>query len=93
MADTSWTNDPKIKNMDPRKIAVLIDLIKEADGKPLDKVLPIFIKANKKLQKQQLSFNKDENEILIDLLSRNLSPQEKKQLEMLKNMISSKKMF
>ena len=42
MANTSWTNDPKIKNMDPRKIAVLIDLIKEADGKPLDKVLPIL---------------------------------------------------
>ncbi len=91
MADTSWTNNPKLNNMDPRKLAVLMELVGELEGKPMDKALPYVIEANKKLKKQDMSFTKDENELLMDILGKNLSPKEKKQFEMIKNMIVSRK--
>ncbi len=91
MADMSWTNNPKIRNLDPRKLTALIDLMKEAEGKPLDKVLPLLMTTNKKLQDQNLMFNREETDIMIELLSRNLSPKEKMQFEMFRKMMAQQR--
>ncbi len=91
MADTSWTNNPKLKNIDPRKLTILLELMKEADGKPMDKLLPLLVNTNKKLQQQNLNFSKEESDLMIDLLSKNLSPKEKAQFEMIKMMMANRK--
>lgn len=91
MADTSWTNNPKIKNIDPRKLTVLLELVKEAEGKPMDKLVPILVNANKKLQQQNMNFTKDESDMIIDILSKNMTPKEKMQFEMIKQMMASRK--
>ncbi|NLK27359.1 MAG: hypothetical protein GX306_03315 [Clostridiales bacterium] len=91
MADNSWMNNPKIKNIDPRKLSILLEIMKEAEGKSMDQLLPLLINANKKLQSQNLNFSKDESEVMIDLLTRNLSQREKMQFEMLKQMIMGRK--
>lgn len=91
MADTSWMNNPKLKNVDPRKISILLELAKEAEGKQMDKLIPLLMNANKKLQKQNINFTKDESDIMLDLLTKNLSPKEKMQFEMIKQMMSTKK--
>lgn len=79
-----------MKNLDPRKLAVLMELVKEAEGKPLDKLIPLIISTNKKLQAQNLSFTKDESEILIEVLTKNMSPREKAQFEMLRKLMIRK---
>jgi hypothetical protein len=91
MADTSWTNNPKMKNIDPRKLTVLLELVKEAEGKPMDKLVPLLVNANKKLQEQNMNFTKDESDMIIDLLSKNMTPKEKMQFEMIKQMMASRK--
>ncbi len=91
MADASWTNNPKIKNIDPRKLAILLDLMKEAEGKPMDKLLPLLMSTNKKLQQQNLTFSKDESDLMIDILTKNLTAKEKAQFEMIKKMMSTMK--
>ena len=91
MADTSWTNHPKLKNIDPRKLAILLDLMKEAEGKQMDKLMPLLLSTNKKLQQQKLSFTKDESEVMLEILTKNLSPKEKAQFEMMKKMMSTMK--
>jgi hypothetical protein len=90
MADTSWTNNPKLKNVDPRKLAILLDLVKSAEGKPLDKLMPIIMETNKKLNEQDLTFNKDESDIMMEILTKNLSPKEKMQFEMIRKMMPKK---
>lgn len=90
MADTSWTNNPKIKNVDPRKLAILLEVVKEAEGKPMDKLLPLLMNTNKKLREQNLTFNKDESEILMEILTKNMSPKEKAQFEMIRKMMPKK---
>lgn len=90
MADTSWTNNPKIKNIDPRKLTILFELMKEAEGKPMDKLVPLIMSTNKKLQDQDLTFSKDESDMMIEILSKNMSPKEKMQFEMIKKMMPKK---
>ena len=91
MADTSWTNNPKMRNIDPRKLTILLEIMKEAEGKPMDKLIPLMMNANNKLQEQNLSFSKDESDVMIDLLTKNLSPKEKMQFDMLKKMMGGRK--
>lgn len=90
MADTSWSNNSKMKNVDPRKLAILMELVKEAEGKPMDKLIPLIISTNKKLQAQNLSFTKDESDIMIDILTKNMSPKEKAQFEMLRKLMAKR---
>lgn len=91
MADASWNNNPKLKNIDPRKLTVLMELMKEAEGKPMDKLLPLLVSTNKKLQQQNLSFSKDESDLMIDILTKNMTPKEKQQFEMVKMMMANRK--
>ncbi|HBY72875.1 MAG TPA: hypothetical protein DEG06_11600 [Lachnospiraceae bacterium] len=84
-------NNPKLRNIDPRKLAILLDIVKEAEGKPMDQLIPIIMNANKKLQEQSINFTRDESDIMIDLLSKNLSPREKMQFEMIKKMMAGRK--
>jgi hypothetical protein len=91
MADTSWTNNPKLKNIDPRKMTILLDLVKEAEGKPMDKLVPLLTSTHKRLQQQNMSFNKDESDVMLEILTKNLTPKEKQQFEMIKKVMASRK--
>ncbi len=91
MADTSWTNNPKMKNVDPRKLAILLEVMKEAEGKPMDKLIPLLMNTNKRLNEQNLTFNKDESDIMMEILTKNMSPKEKSQFEMIRKMMQQQK--
>lgn len=91
MADTSWTNNPKLNNVDPRKLAILLELVKEAEGKPMDKLVPLLVSTNKRLQQQNLTFTKDESDMMIEILTKNMTPKEKTQFEMIKKMMANRK--
>lgn len=89
MADSNWNNS-RMKNIDPRKIAILMELVKEAEGKSIDKLIPLIINANKKLQAQNLSFTKDESELMIEVLTKNMSPKDRARFEMLRKLMLNK---
>lgn len=91
MADISQNNNSRMKNIDPRKLAILLEVVKEAEGKPMDKVLPIIMSANKKMQDESLSFTKDESDYMMQLLSKNMSAKDKAQFDMLRKMMSMTK--
>lgn len=91
MADTSWTNNPKLNNVDPRKLTILLELVKEAEGKPMDKLVPLLVSTNKRLQQQNLTFTKDESDLMIEILTKNMTPKEKAQFEMIKKMMANRK--
>jgi hypothetical protein len=91
MSDTSWTNNPKLHNIDPRKMAILLDLMKQAEGKPMEQMVPILMAANKRLQQQNMTFTKDESDVMIEVLTKNMSPKEKAQFEMIKRFMATMK--
>lgn len=90
MADTAWSNNQNMKNIDPRKLAILLELVKETEGKPMDQLLPVLLTANKRLKDQNMTFTKEESEMLIELVSKNLSPKERMQLDMIRKMMPNK---
>lgn len=91
MSDSSRNNNPRMKNIDPRKLAVLIELMKEAEGKSMDQMLPLIISTNKKLRDQDLSFTQDESDLMIEILTKNMSSKDKAQFEMLRKLMGNRK--
>lgn len=91
MPDSSHNNSSGASNIDPRKLAILLELMKEAEGKSMDKLLPLILSTNKKLQDQNLTFTKDESELMLELLTKNMPPKNKAQLNMLLKMMSNRK--
>ncbi len=91
MADTSWTNNPRLNNVDPKKLTILLELMKEAEGKPMDKLLPLLMTTNKRLQEQNLTFTKDESDLMIEILTKNMTAKERQQFEMIRKMMATTK--
>lgn len=89
MKDVSWMNHPALKNIDPRKQAILVELVNESEGKPLDKSLPCLMRASTKLKAQNLSFTPEESNLMIEILSKDMTPQDKMKLEAMKKMMQS----
>lgn len=90
MKDLAWINHPAMKNIDARKLAVLVDLANEVEGKPADKALPVLIKANAKMKALGLTFTPEESDLMIEILTKDMSPQERQKLEMIKKMMPKK---
>jgi hypothetical protein len=89
MKDVSWINHPAMKNIDAKKLAVLVELMNEAEGKPLDKSLPILMKANAKLKSMDLSFDKDETNLILEILTKDMSPAEKQKFASMRMMMEN----
>lgn len=88
MKDLSWINHPAMEHIDPRKLTILVDLANEAEGKSLNQSLSSIMNANAKLRAQNLTFTQEENDLLIEVLSKDMTPQDKAKLDMMKRMMN-----
>lgn len=91
MKDLEWINHPAMKDIDARKLAILVELANEAEGKPADKALPLLIKANAKMKALGLTFSTEESDLMVEILTKDMPPAEKQKLDMIKKMIAKKK--
>lgn len=89
MKDVSWINHPAMKDIDVRKLAVLVDLVNEAEGKPIDQAIPTLLKANTKLSSLGLSFTNEESSVIIEILTKGMSPAEKSKFENMKKLVET----
>ena len=80
-------NDPRLKNMHPLKKEILFRLSHTATTMSPEQMLPQIMEINKELSKRDLSFSKSESEIIIDILSEGMSPQEKQKIIMLRSFL------
>ena len=91
MKDLEWINHPAMKNIDARKLAILVDLANEAEGKSAEKALSLLIKANAKMKALGLTFSQEESNLMVEILTKDMTPADKQKLEMIKKMIAKKK--
>ena len=80
-------NDPRLKNMHPLKSEILLRLSNSQSTMTPEQMLPQLMEINKELQKRDLSFSRSESEIVLDVLSEGMSPQEKQKINMIKSML------
>ena len=80
-------NDPRLKNMHPLKREILFRLSHTATDMSPEQMLPQLMEINNELKKRDLSFSKTESEIVIDILSDGMSPQEKQKINTLRSFL------
>lgn len=75
------------KTMHPVKIQVMKELAEEMQGKAMKDAAPLLMAATSKLKSHNLSFSPEERAVLLEILTKDMNPQEKAKVEMMKNVI------
>ncbi len=78
------------KTMHPVKIQVMKDLADNMQGRDLKDAAPFLMAATNKLKQNNLSFSPEEMRVLMDILTKDMNPQEKAKVEMMKNFIQKR---
>jgi hypothetical protein len=75
------------KTMHPVKIKVMRELEENMTGKDLKQAMPYLLAATNELKENNLSFSKEEIRVLMEILTKDMTPQEKTKVEMMKNIM------
>ncbi len=89
MRDVSWINNPAFKDIDAKKLAILVELMNNSEGKKMQDLIPVIMSANSKLNSMGLKFSNDETNLMMDLLTKDMSEDEKQKVNKMKTMISA----
>lgn len=75
------------KTMHPIKIQIMKELVQNMQGKQMKEAAPLLMAAASRLKNHNLSFTPEESSLLIEILTKDMSPQEKEKVEMMKKII------
>ena len=75
------------KTMHPVKIQVMKELAESMEGKSMKDAAPLLMSATTKLKSHNMSFTPQETTVLLEILTKDMSPQEKARVEMMKNVV------
>lgn len=81
----SWQQNEAFRSMDPKKQKMIEQLAASLQGKKLTKALPLLTRWKQTMQQENIQFTPEENQILTAIFSAQLTPQQKKQFEFIKN--------
>lgn len=83
--DQNWTENPKLKNIDPKKLTLIEMLGEQAGSKKPEEILPFFLAVNAKANEMGITFNDNETEMILDSLKSKMSPSDIKKIDMIRN--------
>ncbi len=75
-----------ISNIDPLKLELVTRLAASLKGQSPESMLPQLLRANTELKKRNMSFSPEEIDILLSEFTKDMSPEEKAKVDMLKGM-------
>lgn len=81
----SWQQNEAFRSMDPKKQKMIEQLAASLQGKKLTEALPLLTRWKRTMQQENIQFTPEENQILTEIFSAQLTPQQKKQFEFIKN--------
>lgn len=82
--DFNWKDDPRLKEMDAKKLGYLNEFADRVRKAPKDQLMATFLSLNMEASQKGIQFTDQETELLVSILTANMSPAEKKRLETLK---------
>lgn len=80
----SWKQDPRVKAMRPEKIKFLTDLTSQIEKTPQNQLLPKFLSITMMASQSGISFNDQETDLLVSILSGYMNPADRGKLDTLK---------
>ena len=84
----NFNNNPKLKNVDPVKLKIIMEIKEKSKTKSLDELLPEIIKINKELNRRNMNFTKIETELLMEAIEESLTPDERKKFNLIKEFMN-----
>lgn len=76
-----WFQDPRIKDIAPAKLSLLLKLAEQIDGKNQKQAMPILFGAMASANRQNLQFTQEEFELIFEIMKEGKSDAEKKQMD------------
>lgn len=87
--EMDWKNDARLKAMDKRKLDFLTEFAGRLEHSDKNKMAETFMALNLEARQKDIQFNDRETLLLVNILSANMAPEERKKVDMLK-MLSKK---
>lgn len=87
--DQSWKQDPRVKTMNAEKLKYLTELAVKIEKTPKKQLMPAFMSLTMDIKAKGIQFTDQETDLLVTILSANMSPEDRKKLDTLK-MLSKK---
>lgn len=81
-----WKQNPLLKGMNKEKLDYLTNLSTQMKSMNKDQLLPAFAAMQMEATKKGMNFTDQETELLVSVLSANMSPAEKKRMETLRTL-------
>lgn len=82
----SWKSDPRLKNMDGKKLSLLLSFAKELEEAPEDGKVNAFLSINRRAAEAHVNFSPAERELLLTILTEGLSPKEKARVQLIRSL-------
>lgn len=86
-----FKNNQDFQQIDSNKQQMIELLAQSLQGKQLTEALPIIMNWKKEMAQKNLSFTPDENTLLTSILTQQMTPDQKKQYEVLQMMMHTRK--
>lgn len=80
---------PAYKDMDPAKKLIIEELISKTAGKGINETANLIMTTMTLMRKNNVSFSKEEADLLINVMMRDMNDAEKARLNFMKNMLAS----
>ncbi|MCD7824738.1 MAG: hypothetical protein LUH14_02030 [Clostridiaceae bacterium] len=80
----NFRQNPAFQAMDPQKQEMILLLMERLMGKQLSEALPVLTQWNRQMQKEGISFSASEQQMLTDLFMAQMTPEQKKQYDIIK---------
>ena len=77
------------EGLDPKKTALLNNFANLARGKSIEEVLPLLLAVSNKAKKEGISFTTGETNAIIDILRRDMSPEQQSKLDLFMHMMNN----
>lgn len=85
---TTWRQNESFRRMDPKKQNMIEQLADSLEGRKLTEAVPIITKWKEQMQRENIVFTPEENQLLTEIFSEQLTPAQRQQFEYLKRFIT-----
>ena len=75
-----FENDPRLKNLMPLKRQIILELANGSHNATMEQMFPQIMQLNRELQKRNLSFSKEESNLIMDIMMEQASPAERQKI-------------
>ena len=82
-----FENDPRLKNLMPLKRQIILELANGSHNATMEQMFPQIMQLNRELQKRNLSFSKEESNLIMDIMMEQLPLAERQKIAMFRNFL------